>query len=537
MLLGLSGALLAHGGSYRPPPRPLAGDKYKPHLRTVPGTTARRSAGTPLQPWEYWWRLNREELLRLRERVERRTIITGTPVDKRSGRAKLRDEKLLPLMLEALGSRDEEIRTAAAVALGKFRSAQARPLLLDRLARDSVKQVREAAMLGLILLRDPELAAPFRKLARDPGQSDRIRAWALLGLGFLGQRDYLAEVVSSGEQKDQQRSVAALALGFCGPSAAAPLATTLIDRRAPKDARGFAGSGLARIGSPLVEPDLLRLIEDRHAIPAARYGAAIAAGRVFAPGRIRVIDRLGRKAGRDPDRALRALLVMSLGRIGGDRAASRIVAASRTMPQNAGFAYLALGLSGADGAGSVLMSMFDRIRDANQRGACALGLALAGHKRAARMLRAQVKRSNPAFLPHGMVALGMLDDPKAIKLIREVLEKNRDPVVRREAALALALLRRSGAVPELIELYGKSRSAFLRTSIASALGLIGAENAVDALLAIYRDKARQSEERAIALAALGRIGDLDPVPLLARLAVDLNPYVKPDAILELLQIL
>jgi len=539
VLVCLSGALFAHGGSYRPPPRPLAGDPHKPHLRMVPGVTARRSVGTPLQPWEYWWRLNREELLRLRERVAKRTVITGARVDKRSDRARLRDEKLLPVMIEALRSDDEEIRTAAAVALGKFRAPKARRLLLDVLMHDKTKQVREAAMLGLILLRDPQLAAPFRMLAKDhhSTQSSRIRAWALLGLGFLGERAFLAEVVSSADQDDQQRSVAALALGFCGSPAAAPLATTLMDRRAPQGARGFAGSGLARIRSPLVEPELLKIIEDRHSIPMARYGAAIAAGRVFAPDRLDAIDRLGKKAGRDPDRALRSLLVMSLGRIGGDRAASHIVAAHKTMPRNAGFAYLALGLSGADGAGDVLMSMFDRIRNANQRGACALGLALAGHKKAAPKLRAHLKRANPAFLPHGMVALGLLDDPKAIKLIREVLDKNRDPVVRREAALALALLRRAGAVPELVDLYGKSKSTFLRSAIASALGLIGAESAVDPLLAIYRDETRQSEERAIALAALGRIGDLDPIPLLARMAIDLNPYVRPDAILEALSVL
>ena len=65
-----------HGGAFRPPPRVRAGDPYKPQVRKMP-STARRTAGTPLLEWEYWWRLNRERFLRLRERVEQRNVVSG----------------------------------------------------------------------------------------------------------------------------------------------------------------------------------------------------------------------------------------------------------------------------------------------------------------------------------------------------------------------------------------------------------------------------------------------------------------------------
>ena len=229
--------------------------------------------------------------------------------------------------------------------------------------------------------------------------------------------------------------------------------------------------------------------------------------------------------------------MISLGRIGGDRAARHIVAAHRTYNKNRGFLYLALGMSGSDGAGDVLKSMFQKIKNPSERGACAIGLALAGEKSAVEMLRKRVAKGNPGFVGHGMVALGLLDDRKAIPVVQEILKKSKDPLVRREGAIALALLRRAAAIPELIQLMKRSKSLFTRGAIAAALGLIGDHRAVDPLIEIYRDKKLQGEERAIALAALGRIGDPDDIPLLAEFAVDLNPYVPSDAVQELLTIL
>ena len=149
----------------------------------------------------------------------------------------------------------------------------------------------------------------------------------------------------------------------------------------------------------------------------------------------------------------------------------------------------------------------------------------------------EVEKGHLGFAPHGMVALGMLNEKKAIPLVQALLKDKTDPVLVREGALALALLRGSAASTELVAMLKEANTTWTRGSIAYALGFVGNEKSVEPLLEIYRDKTRQGEQRAIALAALGRIGDPDEIPLLATLAHNLNPYVVVEAVAEALTIL
>ena len=82
-----------------------------------------------------------------------------------------------------------------------------------------------------------------------------------------------------------------------------------------------------------------------------------------------------------------------------------------------------------------------------------------------------------------------------------------------------------------------SKSTLSRGAVAAALGIVGTERVVEPLLAVYRNRKLKDEERAVALAALGRIADPAPIALLRRLSEDLNPYVSCEAIAELLTIL
>ena len=202
-----------------------------------------------------------------------------------------------------------------------------------------------------------------------------------------------------------------------------------------------------------------------------------------------------------------------------------------------GFHFLALGMSGYEDAGKLLMEQWDRLKLATDRGACALALGLAGHAQAAKLIRTELAKAHPGFVRHGLVALGLLNDRKAVPVVQKILKEIKRPMVRCEGAVALALLRRSAAIPELLELMRRSKSTLSRGAVAAALGIVGTERVVEPLLAVYRNRKLKGEERAVALAALGRIADPAPIALLRRFSEDLNPYVPSEAVAELLTIL
>jgi HEAT repeat protein len=547
LALLLGGAAFAHGGVYRPPP---GGGPYDP---TQPGgggspITAPGTKGGLFTSWESWWLMNREPYLRLRERVKARTVITGNSRNKESfDRAALRDTVLLPVMLEALKDREEAVRGAGAVALGKFQATETIPQLLELFRKDDKKQVQEAAMLGLILMRDPALTEPLRTIALDSRNSRRVRGFAILGLGFLGDAQFLTGLLKTKGSKlkgtrltvEDLQACAALALGSTDSLACVPMLASLsLNKYAPVPVRGFSGCSLGRLGNPLGLSAMLELVKDKDAKLQARYGAAIATSGLVSADEEGVLDLLGKKAQRDRDAGMRSLLVISLGQIGGERAATHLVAGMRNCDQEMRcLYYLALGISGFDDAGTILHETLGRLKNSKDRAACALGLGLSGHRAAAADLRELVEDGHPGFVPHGMVALGLLDDSKSIPAVQKLVKEARDPVTRREGAISLALLRRSAAVPDLVTLLRECKTRFSRGALAWALGFVGTNRAVDPLLEIYRDKRRPGEERAIALAALGRIGDTRDIPLLAEFAFNINPYVSTHAVAEALTIL
>ncbi|MEE8105138.1 MAG: HEAT repeat domain-containing protein, partial [Planctomycetota bacterium] len=460
-----------------------------------------------------------------------------------------RENILVPEVLNALRDRDEEVRTSAAIAAGKFRMAGAIDILRKMHQKDKIKQVREAAMMGLALMRKKEVRPYLRQVAQDDKEDRRIRGFAIFGLGFLRDREFLRPLLENkkghrmkGSKPDRRelRGCVSLMIGFCrDDQAIQPLVRAAMDKYEMKEVRGYAPCSLSRLNASTATPELLRLIRDGQAEKVARYGSAIAMGGLVKRSDDAAIDFLGKKVTRDRDIGVRTLLAISLGRIGGDRAASYLISGlKRSSDQRErGFYFLGAGLSKADGVGELLTKQFKNLKNNKDRAACALGLGLANYRKAAPMILEEVERGNPAFAGHGMVALGLLDHKKAIPVVRKMIFDKKDPETIREGALALALLRGPAAVPDLVKLLEQSRATYTRGAVAFALGFVGDANAVPPLLKILRNKNKQGELRAIALAALGRIGDPLDIPLLSYLARNVNPYVVIDAVGEALTIL
>jgi len=546
----LAATAFAHGGSYRGPRGGVPpGSPPSPGSSGGPTTPSGAGPGN-LPTWDAWWYLNRDPYLRIRERITKREVITG-PQEEREDffdRRALREEVLLPVMLEALKDREKAVRGAAAIACGKFRARAAIPKLLEMTRRDRIREVRDAAVMGLMLMRDPDLRTRFQGFVLDADEERNVRGIAVLALGLLDDTRFLEELVArrggrkipgSRAARDEVRKCAALALGVsAGPAGVVPLVRTTFDERADRGVRGFASAALGRLACPLAVPEVIAILDTPEFLKEARYGAAVAAGGLVGAEQRALVDLLARKAKGDRHDGVRAMLLLSLGRIGGDRAATYLTGSVRNCEQRLrGFTYLALGLSGHPDAGPLLLETFGGLKSFDDRAPCAIALGLLDYKPAAPAIRKEVERGHPGFLPHGMIALGLLDDRGAIPLVRDALRENKSPAVRIEGATALALLRRTAAVPELVDLFRSSKSRHARGSIAAALGLVGTGRAVEPLLGIYRDRRRPGEERAVALAALGRIGDEARIPVLSQYAVHLNPFVGSEAVSQILGIL
>lgn len=537
----------AHGGVFRPPPALKPGDIFTPKKGRPTITKADGRAPT-LSPWRYWWRLNRAPIMRLRKRLLERVVVTGKRRPTRLfDRAAVR-KKLVPILLDALKDEDQAVRTAAAVALGKLEVREASPLLKDLYRKDQIRDVRESALMGLMLMRDPANRDWLRGVAKSQKAARRVRGLALLGLGFLKDEPFLLDVMRGkatasepAATERELRASATLALGFCeDPALVLSFLEAMRDARMPEGVAGYAGTCIARLGNPIALPEMLKLINDskRKVHDEARYGAAIAVGRLVRPDDETTIDLLGRKAQRDKDRGVRALLLLSLGRIGGDRAVTHIVAGmTKSEAPLRGFHYIALGLSGHAEAGPLLVDEFSKCKTPDHRSACVLALGLCGYRDAAPLIRAELAKRHPGFVEQGMVALGLLNDKAAIPLIEKIVAEIRVPMVRREGAIALALLKGTAAVPQLLDLMKSGKSTLSRGAVSAALGLVGTERCVEPLLAIYRNKKLKDEERALALASLGSIADPAAVSLLRRFSEDLNPYVICESAQELLNIL
>ena len=70
-----------------------------------------------------------------------------------------------------------------------------------------------------------------------------------------------------------------------------------------------------------------------------------------------------------------------------------------------------------------------------------------------------------------------------------------------------------------------------------ALGALRDPDSVPALLTLILDRKQSDSTRALAVAALGLVGDPERVPSSSRLAVDSNFLVRTDALQEALSIL
>jgi HEAT repeat protein len=130
----------------------------------------------------------------------------------------------------------------------------------------------------------------------------------------------------------------------------------------------------------------------------------------------------------------------------------------------------------------------------------------------------------------GFVALGLglLGERGAIREIETIVRQSEYRAdLLKQAAIALGLLGDKTVVPTLTDMLAAARSLASQAAIASALGFIGDARSIDPLVAMLRDDSLTDTARGFAAAALGIVGDTDPLPWNARISIDLNYRAAP----------
>ncbi len=553
---------------------PITGPNRSPGSPATPGPTAppRRAGGATsqgpgLSHWVYWWNLNRERILNLRElqaaRLRERTTESSPHVlgegGERNARNSAADDPrpaIVAALILAADDSNADVATGAILALGKTGDASAIPVLMRLVNRKSADPtIRESAALALGMLGRPEpgVRAFLTEIAGDRDRRWRTRAFAALGLGFLGDSGAVPSLMSLWRGKADGNEVptsALLGLGLLGDEIVVPDLVRALsgrsDRRERDDRlRAHAAAALCMIRSRAAVPALMRALSDREV--EVRRQSVLSIGAMAGPEDQAVIKLLLQVLLRDRDAQTRAFAAVSLGEIGSPTAADALLYAYRK-DSSVVVPYAAFGLallarnSKADGIAErivpFLRGEFLERKNQDLRGALALAVGIAGDRPSVEPLRKLLRKSGaPTLRGHAAMALGLIGAVEAAPDLRSALTDGADPIVKREVALALGLLGDREATRILIDLVKNGKTEFVRGSAAAAVGRLADSATALTLMRILLDRENPDTTRAFVAVALGLAMDSHEVPLLSRIGEHFNHRMVLAAVAEILTFL
>ena len=175
------------------------------------------------------------------------------------------------------------------------------------------------------------------------------------------------------------------------------------------------------------------------------------------------------------------------------------------------------------------------------RGAFATALGIVQDRTSVKALSALVadRKENDELRGYAALGLGLIGVATANVLhpIRDALRERRSEEMRQQMATALGLLQDGKAVPMLLEELDRAKSQNVKGQVVLALARIGDARAVDPMIARLQDENEQALTRALACAGLGVIGDLQWLPSLSRISLDVNYRTSSDILNEVLSLI
>lgn len=556
----------AHGGSYQPPaptgPRGGGGGPQIP-----PGTA------DPLAPttrWESWWAANKETYLRLSDAMRDDSGASGptTPSarepqspeevdERRIARAeldaKLR-ESLVPEFIAALEDSHFEVRTAAAIALGKTGDPRGSEPLRRAAEKDGHKDVRDSAVLGLGLLGLTENVPYLDETLTRPDNDTRNRSFAAFSLGLIGGDGAVVSLQRflnpregprfRGGQRLQPALLSSVyvALGLTDDPQVIPDVRRAVEARDTEDeVRAFAVLSLGRLMDDAYLPNLVKLLTTPATKEPLRRSTAIAIGKIAGPKDTEALDALVSALKSDKDALTRHFSAVALGGIAKDDEALRTRLREqwpRAENRDRPFLALAMGLAKDLASAPLLRSALTAETDWSPRSSYCVALALMGDREAVPLLEQELRARGKQWLQgYAALGLGMLGSRKSAPLLREMLERTNERQLRMNLAVSLGLLHDPEGRAFLVRTLNGEGTIYERGTAAMSLGVLRLNDSAPDLLAVYRNRKEQDIVRAFAIVALGVLADPSPVPKLARFAADNNYAVSVDPLDEVLSIL
>ncbi len=551
LLLCAPAAAFAHGGSFAPPQGGSA-------PQVPPGTA---DPPTPTTRWETWWAANKDYYLRLgeqmRDDVDGPTSGVSGPRKKpeskeevRAARDAIVRESLVPLFLEALKDENFEVRTAAAIALGKTGAPEASKPLREAALKDVHKDVRDSAVLALGILGRPADIPFLDGLLRDVREQTRFRAFAAFSLGLIGGDDAAAALLTfAGTDADsravfeheQSELVAStfVAMGLSDAERVLPcLRSALVNVRFDDSVHAFVMLSLGRL-------------RDRESLGSAgaalvsakdadlRRSAAIALGKIAHADDAAAVEALLRAVRGDPDLAVRQFAAVALGGIADARIRDELESLfdDSALPSRP-FLALALALAHDADAAPKLRDALAKETDESTRSSYCVALALLGDGASAPVIERQLHEKGRIWLQgYAALALGMLRSIGSADELFRMLGEETDPRLRANLAVGLGLLQDPRAKDWLVKTLHAEGTVYERGGAAMAMGVLRMNKAVPDLVDVYRNHKEQELVRAFSVVALGLIADPSPFPKLARFAIDNNYGLRVDPLNEVLSIL
>ena len=516
----------------------------------------RRPATMNFTNWEIWWERNKFSIFKLRKIYDRPfTGAGGNPSPgEESEEARLEKidrfkfDELIPALVGMLDHRHQDIRSAAAISLGKLHAEQALPGL-KKLIQDESYVVRVSALFALGLMEEARATylllnlahnSPFgqKVIGRSPVM-DSDRGFAALAMALRKANITsmgLSQFLEHWNKMEPDLLVLMIeASGIEGNSNMIPILNTILNnKKLPEVVRATAATSLGKIGDPISVPILLAGLEDKAL--NIRRSSAIALGSLVSQGNSDAIKKMIHLIDTEKDIPLRNFLAISLGNIGGKRAKDALKKALQTGPSTLRpWASLGLGLAcrvtQEDEIVKILMSQLDKEKNAERRGAVIISLGIMGLEDASqKLVQIATTEKNPSLQGYALLALGMIGLGENLDVIKNQLTTSPDPSVIRNAALGLGVLGDSRSGQVLIDLIRNSNNPYVQSSAAVSVGFLGHFQMADKLLEIATEPDRNPISVAYAVNALGLLFDRDRMPALCRIAQDSNYLAGADSL-------
>lgn len=533
----------------RPPtvtqgPRPGA----TPGARAPRGTTAgaRRGRSAEIFNWETWWWNNQHRFLDFSRdglvstgssdfflgAADRRAVAVADPVTNR-----LVAEKIVPALLAALESRDDDTRAVAVRALGRIGTGVPVDVVARSLA-DKSGEVRRCAVLALGEAEAGSRLSDLVRLALDESEGPTIRGYAAVSIGLLGDEAGAACLrrLVLDEKSSLDLRITALASLSLAPSASGRelVRRLAADEKANESLRALAAEAVGRLcgdeGAALL---LLDLANDRS--PQVRRSAVIALASIE-PGAERIGAALARVLRDDRDVPARAFAAIALGEHASAPARKALLEAfdeSSPAPLRS-FAAIGLGLLGeASGAKALRSALESGEGDPSLRSAVALALGLARDRSAGRALARVVEdgSAHPTYRGYAALSLGLIGDRTLLSSLERAFSANAPTALLEPLVKAQALFGADAAPALVAESLRASTSDLRRAILVEAVGLSRDRSFVDPFVAILGNAAESDRLRVYAAVALGRLGGRHEKPPLSALTQRRN-YLVPTPTID-----